>query len=140
MSAMSAQVPIPDLLLLREALEASWDAKTSYASAIQEGNPAFGQCYPSSWVVNFFYPELVIVKGRVWTGASLEDHFWNVRTVDTTIYHIDFTWQQFPSHSVVRDFRELTGDELHDSASTVTRCALLKRRVLRYIQGRQAQA
>jgi len=36
-----------DLIALREALEASWDARTSYGGVWEEGNPALGQCYPT---------------------------------------------------------------------------------------------
>ncbi|MBC7546228.1 hypothetical protein H7171_00605 [Candidatus Saccharibacteria bacterium] len=43
-----------DMLKIREALEASWDEKTSYLAVKQEGNPALGQCYPTSRVVQHF--------------------------------------------------------------------------------------
>lgn len=42
-----------DLLLLREALEASWDEKTSYLGVKEKGNPALGQCYPTFRVVRY---------------------------------------------------------------------------------------
>lgn len=54
-----------DLLKIREALEASWDEKTSYLAVKQEGNPALGQCYPTSRVVQHFFPETEIIKGKV---------------------------------------------------------------------------
>jgi hypothetical protein len=37
-----------DLIALREALEASWSARTSYGGVWEEGNPALGQCYPTA--------------------------------------------------------------------------------------------
>ena len=85
-----------DFLKLREALEASWDEQTSYLSVSKEGNPASGQCYPTSRVVQFFFPETEILKGKVWNGKEIETHFWNGLTVEETLYHIDLSWQQFP--------------------------------------------
>src|SRR5579872_6391973 len=40
-----ARVSMPDL---REALEASWDTATAYGGVSEAGNPALGQCYPTS--------------------------------------------------------------------------------------------
>lgn len=67
-----------DMVKLREALEASWDEKTSYLNVVERGNPALGQCYPSSRIVQIFFPDVEIVEGQVWTGISNEKHFWNV--------------------------------------------------------------
>jgi hypothetical protein len=58
-----------NMLELREALEASWDEATSYGCVSEAGNPALGQCYPTSWVVQQFYPEVEIVEGEVWTRS-----------------------------------------------------------------------
>jgi hypothetical protein len=59
----------PDFMLcLREALAASWDKRTAYLEVEQAGNPALGQCYPTSRVVQHYYPETEIIKGKVWTG------------------------------------------------------------------------
>jgi hypothetical protein len=63
------------MLRLREVLEASWDKQTSYQAAEQAGNPAFGQCYPTSRVVQHYDPATEIIKGRVWTGQNEEIHF-----------------------------------------------------------------
>lgn len=72
----------PSLLLICEALEASWDDKTAYLSVKKEGNPALGQCYPTARVVQYFFPETEIIKGKVWNGNKIEIHFWNGLLVD----------------------------------------------------------
>ena len=46
--ALSKQVHPSDLA---RALRASWDSQTAYQGAVVPGNPAFGQCYPTSRVV-----------------------------------------------------------------------------------------
>ena len=74
--------PNVELPALMRALEASWDHLTSYMWETRPDNPAYGQCYPTSRVVQWFYPEYEIAKGDVWTGASVEQHFWNVRGQD----------------------------------------------------------
>jgi hypothetical protein len=124
-----------DLLQLREALEAAWDPDTSYQGAFQEGNPALGQCYPTSRVMQSFFPTLDIAKGTVWTGASSESHFWNVLFVNDVACHIDLSWQQFPSGSSVTSFEILDRDCLLDSGETVERCHRLEERVLAYLMG-----
>jgi hypothetical protein len=119
------------MLRLRSALEASWDRQTAYRAVEQVGNPALGQCYPTSRVVQHFYPETEIIKGKVWTGSSEEIHFWNGLAVGAIWYHIDLSWQQFPAGSVVRDFVVLDRHDLGDSESTIQRCTLLLQRVER---------
>lgn len=118
---------------LASALEASWDSRTAYGGVVQPGNPAYGQCYPTARVVQWFYPEYEIAKGQVWTGASLEDHFWNVRGNGREAERLDLSWQQFPRGSVVRRFVLLDRRAVVDSAATVERCALLLQRVLLYL-------
>jgi hypothetical protein len=86
----------PDLASLAAALEGSWDHRTAYGGVTQPGNPALGQCYPTSRVVQFFYPETEIACGDVWTGSATECHFWNVRNSGPDAEWIDLTWQQFP--------------------------------------------
>jgi len=54
-----------DLIALREALAASWSARTSYGGVREEGNPALGQCYPTARVVQHFLPRSEIVKGTL---------------------------------------------------------------------------
>jgi hypothetical protein len=122
-----------DLPILTRALEASWDHLTSYQGAIRPGNPAFGQCYPTSRVVQWFYPEYEIAKGEVWTGPSVEQHFWNIRGIGEDTEWLDLSWKQFPPGSVVRHFTLLDRESLGDSASTLERCALLLQRVLSYL-------
>ena len=119
----------PDLASLAAALEASWDHRTSYGGVTEPGNPALGQCYPTARVVQYFHPETDIACGEVWTGATTECHFWNVRGAEW----IDLSWQQFPPGSIVRDFKLLDRDRPADSPPTVERCALLLRRVLAHL-------
>lgn len=126
-----------DLLRLREALEASWDEKTSYLAVKEKGNPALGQCYPTSRVVQQFFPETEIVKGKVWNGKEIETHFWNILKVKDNLYHIDLTWQQFPQGSKVREYTILDRNELGDSGPTVKRCELLLERVNDYLQNQK---
>ena len=126
------------MLELREALEASWDSDTAYAGAFEAGNPALGQCYPTSWLVQQFYPEAEIVEGDVWTGTGVETHFWNILTVAGKEIHIDFTWGQFPPGSVVRTFRTRDRLTLGDGPATIKRCELLRDRVARYLAGKAA--
>jgi hypothetical protein len=95
------------VLQLRAALEAGWDAQTSYQGVSQPGNPAYGQCYPTANVVQHYFPEYEIVKGKVWTGTTEETHFWNARLVDNQWHHLDLSWQQFPNDSVVKTFEVL---------------------------------
>jgi hypothetical protein len=60
------------MLRLREALEASWDKQTAYQNVEQAGNRAYGQCYPTSRVMQHFYPAAEIIKGKVWTGERVK--------------------------------------------------------------------
>jgi len=126
----------PDLPRLTAAIEASWDRRTAYGGIARPGNPAWGQCYPTSRVVQFFYPETEIACGEVWTGAGTECHFWNVRGSGPAAEWIDLSWRQFPPGSAVRRFELLDRHRLGDSPSTVARCALLLRRVLAHLADR----
>jgi len=123
-----------DFLKMREALEASWDEKTSYMGAKKTGNPAPGQCYPTSWVVQHFFPEMEIVRGFVWNGKGIEKHYWNVLETKDGLIHIDLTWQQFPHGSCVRGFETLDRNELNDTEPTIKRCETLLERVTRYLE------
>ena len=118
-----------DLLRLREALEASWDAETSYGGTVKLGNPAYGQCYPTARVVQHFFPETEIAEGEVWTGHGVEAHYWNVLDHAGTLFHIDPTWQQFPAGSSVRSFRIRDRTTLGDSQETIRRVEILLLRV-----------
>jgi hypothetical protein len=129
--------PRVDVARLATAIEASWDHHTAYRGITRPGNPAFGQCYPTSRVVQFFYPEFEIACGDVWTGSSTECHFWNVRGSGDKPDWIDLSWQQFPPGSAVRQFKLLDRHLLGDSPPTVERCALLLRRVLSLLADQQ---
>lgn len=122
-----------EFIRIREALEASWDTKTSYLAGFQPGNPAFGQCYPTARLVQHFFPGTEIIKGEVWNGKAIETHFWNGLVLGDQLYHIDLTWQQFPFGSSVRVFKLLDRNELNDSPQTIERCELLRQRVLSYL-------
>lgn len=122
-----------DMLKLREALEASWQADTANLNVQETGNPALGQCYPTSRVVQYYYPATEIVEGEVWTGKSIEKHFWNILIKNGVTYHIDFTWQQFPQGSVIRKFKVLNREKLADSPQAIKRVELLHQRVKRHL-------
>jgi hypothetical protein len=127
----------PDFMLrLREALAASWDKRTAYLEVELVGNPALGQCYPTSRVVQRYYPETEIIKGKVWTGETADVHFWNGLRVGDDWYHIDLSWQQFPAGSVIQEFSILERQELNDSQATRQRCELLFKRVDDYLNAR----
>ena len=119
---------------LREALTASWDKRTAYLGVAENGNPALGQCYPTSRVVQHYCPATEIIRGKVWTGKTLEVHFWNGLRVGEELHHIDLTWQQFPPGSVTQEFRVIERGELNDSEATKMRCALLLKRVHEYFK------
>lgn len=126
------------MLRLREALEASWGRDTSYLAAEQAGNPALGQCYPTSRVVQHYFPETEIIKGKVQTGGSREDtHFWNALRYKDHWYHIDLSWQQFPPGARVSEFVALDRHNLGDSPPTIQRCELLLSRVEKYLSTHQ---
>jgi hypothetical protein len=125
----------PDFMLcLREALAASWDKRTAYLEVEQVDNPALGQCYPTSRVVQHYYPETEIIKGKVWTGKAVDVHFWNGLRVGDDWYHIDLSWEQFPAGSTIQEFDILERRELDDSEGTMQRCLLLLKRVDDYLK------
>jgi len=115
---------------LKLALEASWDRRTAYLGAFQPGNPALGQCYPTSRVVQHFFPHLEIASGEVDTGASVEWHFWNIDPARNPPEHVDLNWGQFAPGSRVTHFKILDRHALDDSPLTIGRCRLLLERVL----------
>jgi hypothetical protein len=133
MTVETAALPTVTLTQLRRALEASWDHHTAYLGAFEPGNPALGQCYPTSRVVQRFFPNLEIASGEVDTGSGCDAHFWNIDpAVPAEV--VDLTWQQFPEGSKVTSFRILDRHPLSDSPATITRCELLLRRVLTNLQ------
>ena len=123
----------PDLLQLREAIEASWDEQTAYRGVKEDGNPALGNCYPTSRVVQHYFPELEIIKGEVWNGSKERGHFWNGIEVHGTWYYIDFSWQQFPAGSIVSSYEVLDQNNLDDSHDAIRRYNLLLARVKKVI-------
>ncbi len=128
------------MLLLREALTASWDRRTAYLEVEEIGNPALGQCYPTSRVVQHYFPRTEIIKGQVWSGKTSEVHFWNGLRIGEEWYHIDLTWQQFSSGSVIQEFTVMERLELNDSEGTMMRCALLLKRVEDYMKAHPSVA
>lgn len=126
-----------DVPALAEALRASWDEKTAYRGVVRAGNPAYGQCYPTSRVVQWFYPAFEIAKGEVWTPAGIEQHFWNVHGAGAE--WLDLSWEQFPVGSKVLGFELLDRHALGDSEMTIVRCALLLERVRSHLSRRGAR-
>ena len=126
-----------DLVAVREALEASWSIETSYGGVSEPGNPALGQCYPTSRVVQRFLPASEIVKGTVWTGVRSEIHFWNELQVESVSVPVDFTWQQFPLGSVVTTSQVLDRTNLGDTPPTIARCERLLGAVIAHLSRRR---
>ena len=127
--------PSVDLLSLRTAIEKSWKPDTANLGVEAKDNPALGQCYPTSRVIQYFFPESEIVEGDVITPTSIEKHFWNVFLVRGGQVHLDLTWQQFPSVSSVKTWKILDRNNLGDSESTMKRVELLLERVRRNLVG-----
>jgi hypothetical protein len=86
-------------------------------------------------VVQHFFPETEIAHGEVWTGKGLETHFWNVVGKDGTLFHIDLSWQQFPTGSVVKSYALRDRSTLGDSPETLKRVALLLSRLMDHLPG-----
>ena len=122
-----------DMIQLRRAMEASWDSATSYLNVVEVGNPALGQCYPTSRVLQMFFPNLEIVEGEVRLGEQIDKHFWNAIEIEGELYHIDFTWQQFKPGSYVHSFKIRDKKTLNEGKQTIERCELLKTRVMAYM-------
>jgi hypothetical protein len=121
--------PCISLPQLGSALEASWSPSTAYRRALEPGNPALGQCYPTAWVVQWFFPRFDIAAGEVDTGSAIEAHFWNIDQTSDPGEHVNLTGQQFPDASRIVGFRILGRHNLGDSPPTVLRCRLLLQRV-----------
>lgn len=121
------------IIMLREAIEASWGSDTAYLHVSEVGNPALGNCYPTSRVVQYYFPKMEIIEGQVLANEKLEKHFWNMIVDEGFEYHIDLSWQQFPPGSVVEEYKVRDRKTLADSESTVKRVDLLLDRVKRYL-------
>ena len=124
----------PSLPALASSLRGSWDALTAYAGNFDRANPAAGQCYPTSRVVEWFYPDYPVVRGEVITQLGIEHHFWNVRGGSQGTDTIDLSWEQFPPASTISWFDYLLSDASADSPGTQHRCHLLLMRVLYYLE------
>lgn len=122
-----------NMLSLRQAIEASWGVDTAYLEAYEEGNPALGNCYPTSRVVQYYYPKTEIVEGEIQTPKGTEKHFWNLLTVDDIDYHIDLSWQQFPVGSYVKSYKIRDRNELNDGEDAIRRVNLLLSRVKKFL-------
>jgi hypothetical protein len=124
----------PSLLALARSLRASWDELTAYQGKFDPANPSAGQCYPTSRVVEWFYPDYEVVRGEVLTQAGIEQHFWNVRVGSVDAQKIDLSWDQFPPASTIVRFEFLFSNAFADSAGTQGRCLLLLTRALRHLR------
>lgn len=122
-----------DMVKLRQAIEASWEPAIAYMRQEEDGNPALGQCYPTSWVMQQYFAELEIVEGDIVTPSGREKHFWNILRNNGQVYHIDLTWQQFPVGSYVDSWWVRDRRTLNDGEETKQRCALLKSKVERVL-------
>ena len=80
-------------------------------------------------MVQWYYPDAEIVSGKIWTGLRLEQHFWNEFRSEGRTEWVDLSWKQFPSGSLVKDYKVLDRETLGDSQGTLDRCSLLLRRV-----------
>jgi hypothetical protein len=136
----AARLTSDELEALARALEVSWDAETAYRRVVQAGNRAYGQCYPTSRVVQWLYPEYEIARGEVLTPSGIETHFWNIHGADANADWIDFSWSQFPPGSQVGRFEVLDRHSLADSPATQARCELLRRRVTDVLKGQEGSA
>lgn len=63
------------MLRLREAIEASWKPDTAYHHAEEVDNPALGQCYVTSRVIQYYFPEAEIVEGECKPKMDLKSIF-----------------------------------------------------------------
>lgn len=120
---------IVDLSWLGRALEHAWQPDTAYQEVVVEGNPAYGQCYPTARLVQLLLPEAELVHGWVRTGDRLDEHYWNQLSGHRPI-DIDLTWQQFGYGAEVVECKILDRSFLNDSAATLRRCDLLHTRML----------
>jgi hypothetical protein len=122
------------MLELRTALEASWSSETAYMHVYEKGNPALGNCYPTSRVVQHYFPKTEIVEGEVNTPKGIEKHFWNLLIAENIEYHIDLSWQQFPQGSYVTAYKSRDRHKLGDSQKTLNRVKLLLSRVQDFLE------
>ncbi|MFO0862101.1 MAG: hypothetical protein U0516_00005 [Candidatus Saccharibacteria bacterium] len=118
-----------DFIKLRSAIESSWRPDTAYQFIEEEGNPALGQCYVTSLVIQYFFPECEIIKGEVNTDHGIEKHYWNMVMVNGEKVHIDLTWRQFPLGSTIKSWQLKNRGEFNDDKQLVERFEKLLTRV-----------
>ena len=118
-----------DMLQLRQAIEASWQSDTAYQHVEEKGNPALGQCYVTSRVIQNYFPDAEIVEGEVQTSGGIEKHFWNLFKTDSQELHLDLTWQQFPPGSTVKTWKIRARNTLDNSQDAVDRVDRLLNKV-----------
>lgn len=123
-----------DMLALRRAIEAAWQPDTAYHFVAEPGNPALGQCYVSSRVVQHYFPEAELAEGEVSTPTGTEWHFWNVFPTASGQIHLDLTWQQFPHGSQVKSWKIRDRNTFNDSPPTIERFEKLLQRVQQNLQ------
>ena len=68
-------------------------------------------------------------------SSTADKHFWNVFKVDDKDVPVDFTWQQFPTHSYVKSWKIRDRNHLNDSEPTIQRVNLLLERVKHQLAG-----
>ncbi|HJP96551.1 MAG TPA: hypothetical protein VJ843_04225 [Candidatus Saccharimonadales bacterium] len=125
---------VVDMLVLRQAIEASWQPDTAFGQVSESGNPALGHCYDTSRVVQHYFPEAQIVEGRIITPTGEEKHFWTIFKVGDRVLHVDLTWQQFPHGSYVKSWFVRDRDQLNDGPETIKRIELVLQRVQQNLQ------
>lgn len=128
-----------DMLALRRAIEAAWQPDTAYHFVEEPGNPGLGQCYVTSRVVQYYFPDAELAEGQVVTPTGNEWHFWNVFPNSGQELHLDLTWQQFPSGSFVKDWKIRPRHTYNDSPPTVERFERLLQRVQHHLDAANSQ-
>ena len=122
-----------NFIRLREAIEASWAQDTAFQRVYEDGNPAQGNCYVTSRVVQHFFPEMEVVQGKVQSAEKLVGHFWNVLIKDGIEYHIDLTWKQFPQESIVTEYKFRDRHAFSDDQEAINRIEILLERVKKHL-------
>lgn len=110
------------MLLIREAIEQSWCAGTSYSGKYDLSNPSAGQCAVTAMIVQDYF-DGILKSGFVKVpgiGKPVR-HYWNqIAGMD-----IDLTWSQFPLGSRVTKVKVVPRSQLKRSDSTNVRYNLL---------------
>jgi hypothetical protein len=98
-----------------DAIRSSWCAATIAEGDWDTGNPARGQCEPSSFVA-WRYLGGDLVLGRVLVGGEqVEHHYWNrINGQD-----LDLTQEQFGPEHIVEELRVLPNDFLTENMASM---------------------